>query len=143
MRWLLDTMVVSEPMRPHPDSAIRTWMDRQDEVDLFLSVLTIGELRKGVARLAEGRRRSDLVRWLDSEVKKRFAGRILPVDLEVGETWGRLVGELAAKGRILPVVDSLLAATALHHNLIVVTRNTDDFLAAGVRVENPWSVVPK
>jgi hypothetical protein len=126
-------------MRPRPNPLVGEWINSRDESDLYLSVLTVGELRKGVLRLAEGRRRSGLVRWLENDVKRRFAGRLLPVDLEVGELWGHLTGQLAARGRTLPVIDSLLAATALHHHLIVVTRNVEDFAAAGVRVENPWS----
>ena len=139
MKWLMDTMVLSEPMRPHPNPAIGAWIDLHDEWDLYLSVLSIGELRKGVAKLAEGRRRLQLVHWLESDVKKRFAGRILPIDLEIAETWGRLIGQAGASGKVLPAVDSLIAATALHHGMIVVTRNVEDFTAAGVPVENPWS----
>jgi predicted nucleic acid-binding protein len=101
---------------------------------LYLSVLTLGELRKGVERLADGRRRLRLENWLDSDLKLRFAGRWLPVDEEVAERWGLVT----ARGAVLPTTDGLIAATALVHGMTVVTRNAVDMAAAGALVLNPW-----
>jgi len=99
----------------------------------------MGELYKGAKRLPESRRRTLLTEWIEMDLKERFAGRILPVDLEVAEIWGQICADAERRGRVLPVVDSLIAATALHYDMIVVTRNVSHFSPAGVAVENPWS----
>ena len=139
MKWLVDTVTISETTRPRPNAAVLRWFEGHEEWSWYVSVLTIGELHKGILRLAEGPRRTKLQQWLDVDLRKRCAGRILPVDVEIAETWGRLCAQAERLGRTLPAVDSLLAATALQHGLIVVTRNVEDFAAAGVTVENPWS----
>ena len=127
MNYLLDTNCLSEPARERPEPRVLSWLAAVDESQLFLSVLTLGEIRKGASSLPESRRRSGLEVWLERQVKVRFAGRILPVTGDIAERWGWLAGEAKARGRTLPVIDGLLAATALHHNLTLITRNVRHF----------------
>ena len=137
--FLLDTNVISEAVRAEPDSRVSTWMDSVDEDVMHLSVLTLGEIRQGIARLAQGKRRLRLERWLDVEVRTRFSGRIVPINEEVAERWGSLMAEARREGLSLGVVDGLLAATALEHGLTLATRNVKDFARLGVALSNPWS----
>ena len=136
--FLLDTNVVSEVVKKRPQARVLKWLDSTDEDLLFLSVLTLGGIRKGVAALRTGSRRAALETWLDRELPARFAGRILPMDAAVADQWGILAASAAARGRPLPVVDGLLAATALHHGLTLVTRDDRHLADAGVSVFNPW-----
>jgi toxin FitB len=136
--FLLDTNCVSELIRPEPEPCVLDWIDAADEATLYLSVLTLGEIRKGVAGLAQGRRRTRLETWLEVDLRARFSGRIVPVDAGVADRWGRLAADAKRQGKALPVIDGLLAATALHLNLTVVSRNARDFVAAHVPVLNPW-----
>ena len=136
--FLLDTNCVSEAVRIRPDARVAQWLDSTDEQLLYLSALTLGEIRKGIAVLSHGKRRAALEAWLEGNLKPRFAGRILPVDEAVAERWGWLDASLQQKGTPLPIVDGLLAATALHYNLTTVTRNVSHFADAGVAVLNPW-----
>lgn len=134
--FLLDTNIVSELVRPFPEPKVKTWIGTTDESLLYLSVLTIGEIRKGVALLHDDARRIALETWLDSDLSLRFAGRILPIDRAIADRWGRLSAQASSP---LPVIDSLLAATALHHDLILVTRNVKDLSRTAVPLFNPWS----
>jgi len=136
--WLLDTCVICEPTRKSPSPRVSLWLDGQPEESLYLSVLTLGEIRKGVAVLPAGPKRKRLERWLAQDLVERFAGRILPVDAVVADAWGRLQGAAETAGRPLPTLDSLLAATALAHGLTLVTRNTADFTGTRAEVLNPW-----
>ncbi len=136
--FLLDTNCVSELVRPRPDRHVIEWMDAANEATLYLSVLTLGEIRKGLAALAQGTRRAKLETWLEVDLKLRFQGRILTVDAGVADRWGLLTETGKRKGKPLAVIDGLLAATAMHHNLTVVSRNIDDFAGADVPVLNPW-----
>lgn len=138
MTFLLDTNVVSEWVRPRPEPSVVEWLDEVDEDGVHLSVLTLGELREGVDRLAPGRRRTALDRWLREDLPDRFADRLLPVDAAVADRWGELRAAGASAGRTVPVLDGLLAATAAVHGLTVVTRNLRDFVALGVPVHDPW-----
>ena len=113
------------------------WVDTADEATLHLSVLTLGEIRKGLASLLQGKRRTRLEAWLELELQSRFSGRIVPIDAAIADRWGSIAAEAKRKGKVLPVIDGLLAATALHHNLILVSRNTSHFQPS-VRVLNPW-----
>lgn len=135
--FLIDTNVISELVRPRPDARVKTWVASVDEDLLFLSVLTIGEIRKGIALLPDASRRAALEAWLDGHLAVRFDGRILPIDLRIAERWGRMAAQVAPKHQ-LPVIDGLLAATAVEHNLTFVTRNTKDVIATGVPAFNPW-----
>ena len=140
MRYLLDTMVISEPARPAPHPGVIAWLTAQADLDLGLSVLTVGELARGVARMAEGKRKKALAAWLATEVPAQFEGRILSIETPVALTWGALTAEAERQGRPLHVVDGLLLATAKVHGLTLVTRNMGDFSGRGVAVENPYEL---
>lgn len=109
-----------------------------DEAHVFLSVITLGELEKGIARVGDAARRAKLQKWVRRDVAERFQGRILAIDTAVATRWGALVGESESRGLSLPVIDSLIAAASLVHELTVVTRNVDDFTRCGARCLNPW-----
>jgi predicted nucleic acid-binding protein len=136
--FLLDTNCISEVVRVKPDPRVLSWMEAAEETVLYLSVLTLGEIRKGVAALTQGKRRTLLESWLEVDFRARFAGRILPIDAAIADRWGALAAEVKAKGPALSAIDGLLAATALHHNLTIVSRNVGDFAHTQVGVLNPW-----
>jgi predicted nucleic acid-binding protein len=136
--FLLDTNCISELVRPKPEPRVVDWMEAADEALLYLSVLTVGEIRKGVAGLPQGKRRTHLETWLALELQARFAGRIVPIDAAIADRWGAIAAEAKRRRKPLSVIDGLLAATALHRNLTVVSRNASDFTTAQVQVLNPW-----
>lgn len=136
MSYLVDTNVLSELRRKAPDAGVLEWFAKRPPVTLYLSVLTLGEIRKGVEGIADTPRRQALTDWLETDLPLFFTGRILNVDAAVADRWGRMV---AAAGRPLSAIDSLLAATALAHDLVLVTRNTKDFVGLPVQLFNPWS----
>jgi len=138
VKYLLDTCLISELVKKVPNSAVVSWLNEQDEQSLFLSVLTIGELQKGISKLADGARKDELQAWVEHDLALRFTGRIIDIHLETVLIWGRMQGEAEQKGVILPVMDSLIAATAKAHGLVVVTRNVKDIERCQVRVCNPW-----
>ena len=138
MRYLLDTCLLSEVWKARPNEGVVDWLSGSAEGDLFLSVLSLGEIKKGIGNLAEGKKRLSLVRDY-ALLRKRFAGRVLPVTDEVAERWGDLSAGAARAGRHLHVVDGLLAATALVSGLTVVTRNTGDFAMTRVPLLDPWT----
>ena len=137
--FLLDTNVISELLKLSPESRLTKWLDSTDEELLFLSVLTTGEIRKGINLHPDPVRRAKLESFLASEVRTRFDGRILPVESSVAERWGWLTAKAKTdNNHTLPVIDGLLAATAQHHNLTLVTRNAKDVACTGVQIFNPW-----
>jgi predicted nucleic acid-binding protein len=136
--FLLDTNVISELIKSQPDSNVLRWIDETEEALLFLSVITLGEIRNGIERLNPGKRRGRLELWLTVDLRLRFQGRILTVDEAIAQRWGALSATAEKKGRPLPVIDGLLAATALHHDLMLVTRNDRDISRTGVPAFNPW-----
>jgi predicted nucleic acid-binding protein len=136
--FLLDTNVVSELVKAKPEPKVTNWIDSVDENLLHLSVLTLGEIRKGIALLPDAPRRVALEAWLNSDLALRFAERILSIDRAVADRWGQLAAAAAEARTPLPVIDGLLAATALHQNMTLVTRNTKDIVLTGVPVFNPW-----
>jgi hypothetical protein len=136
LSYLVDTNVLSELRRREPNPRVVEWFTQRPSTTLFLSVLTLGELRKGIQLIPDGERRLRLLDWLETELPKFFAGRTLAVDASVADRWGRLQADAR---RPVPAVDSLLAATALHHGLRLVTRNARDFMYSGLEVVNPWS----
>ena len=138
--YLLDTNCISELVRLKPEPSVIVWMQATDETLLYLSVLTLGEIRKGLAGLPQGKRRTHLETWLEIELRARFAGRILPIDVPVADRWGLLAASAKRDGKTLSAIDGLLAATALHYNLTVVSRNVSDFMNTQVPVVNPWDV---
>lgn len=135
MSYLLDTNVLSELRRKRPDARVVDWVESHSVSTLYLSVLTIGEIRRGVESLPAGRRRSTLLDWLEVDLPAFFGGRLLAVDVAVADRWGAL---LAKSARPLPAIDSLMAATALHHGLTMATRNVRDFDLQGLDVIDPW-----
>jgi predicted nucleic acid-binding protein len=139
--FLLDTNCISEVVSPRPERRILEWLDRTDEALLHLSVLTMGEIRKGVAGLAQGKRRTQLEGWLEIDLPARFAGRILPVDRLVADRWGAISAEAKRKGKPVSSIDALLAATALHFDLTLVTKNTSDFAPTRVSLLNLWTAI--
>jgi predicted nucleic acid-binding protein len=136
--YLLDTNCLSELVRPAPEPRVVEWVEAADETMLYLSVLTLGEIRKGLAALPQGKRRTRLEAWLEVDLQARFAGRILPIDSGVADRWGSIAARAKRGGKVLPVIDGLLAATALHHDLTVVSRNAGDLEQSLVPVLNPW-----
>lgn len=138
MKVLLDTCVLSELRHPRCDPRVRAAVAAQSDDQLFLSVLTLGEIRKGISLLAEGKRRRALEVWL-AGLSGQFPDRIVPVDDQISSLWGELSAAAQANGRSIPAIDGLIAATALCHGMSLMTRNVDDFAATGVRLINPWS----
>jgi predicted nucleic acid-binding protein len=136
--FLLDTNCISELVRPKPEPRVMEWIEAADEGMLYLSVLTFGEIRKGLAALPQGKRRTHLETWLEVDLQTRFTGRIMPIDVVIADRWGLIAAEAKRKGKALSVIDGLLAATALHYNLTVVSRNTSDFTSSHLQVLNPW-----
>lgn len=133
--YLLDTCVVSELVKPKPSSRVVAWVESQAESDLYLSVVSVGEIEEGVSALPAGERRNALLAWVRRALPARFAGRLLPIDLAVATVWGETRG---THRQTLPVVDGLIAATAKAHRLTVATRNVVDFRRFDVPVFNPW-----
>src|SRR5260370_26937773 len=140
MGFLLDTNVISELVTRGPEPNVSRWVEDTDETLLHLSVLTLGEIRKGIGGLPQAKRRAELETWLNKGLRSRFAGRILPIDAAVADRWDRVAAQARSKTIQLPVIDGLLAATALEHDLTFVTRNTRDVAGVGVLVLNPWEI---
>ena len=138
MNYLLDTCVISELVARQPEPKVVNWIDAIEDERIYLSVITIGEIKRGVEKLPASPRRQALADWLSSDLLLRFKGRILAVDTAVMLRWGELVAQMESGGRPLPAIDSLIAALALTHNLHLVTRNEKDFEGTSVVVVNPW-----
>ena len=138
MIYLLDTCVISELVARQPNPNVVDWIDGIDEGKLFLSAITIGEIKKGIEKLGDSERRRSLGEWLEDDLLPRFSDRVLPIDTSVMLEWGKLASDLERRGRPMPAIDSLIAATCLHGQLVLVTRNEDDFAHSGVEVINPW-----
>jgi toxin FitB len=137
--FLLDTNVVSEWARSIPSPGVAAWLSQADEDRLFISVVTLGELRNGVSSLATGRRRERLEEWLSRDLPARFERRVLPIDAVVADHWGRITAKAKAVGRPMHAIDAFLAATAQVHLLTLVTRNVSDFEVAGTPLFCPWT----
>jgi len=136
--FLLDTNVVSEPMRPRPEPRVLGWLTEQLPADLYLAATTIGELVRGARRVPDGGRRRRLEDWVETELAMQFAGRILPFDYGAARIWGTLMGDGDRAGRTPPPADAQIAAIALQGRLTLVTRNTKHLAPLGVEVLNPW-----
>jgi toxin FitB len=139
MKYLLDTCIVSELIAKQPNQTVLNWLDSQIETDLFLSVITIGEITKGIRKLPNSRRKSTLENWLKTDLLHRFSGRVSVLDLDTMMLWGNLIGKLEPQGRALPLMDSLMAAIALQGSFTLVTRNEKDFDGAEVTIINPFA----
>lgn len=139
MNYILDTCVISEMVKPSPNPKVLEWMGQQNEDQLYLSVLTIGEIQKGISKLPDNLKKTNLQSWLDIDLKSRFENRMLPIDEEVAKTWGAIQSMAEKSGRKIQVIDSLIAATGLVHQMVVVTRNTGDMPSLpGLTIFNPW-----
>ena len=139
MNYILDTNVVSELVAQNPDHHVIQWVESVDPESLFLSVITIGEIKKGVEKLSSSKRKKNLIAWLEQDLLVRFREHILPIDTSVVMTWGRLLAELEKSGKPMHAIDSLLAATASDLGYTLVTRNITDFEDASIRLLNPWN----
>ncbi|MBI9051123.1 MAG: type II toxin-antitoxin system VapC family toxin [Anaerolineaceae bacterium] len=138
MNYLLDTCLISEFTKRDPNPIVIQWLDSMDEEKLFLSAITIGEIQHGIQRLADSKCKNELLVWMNNGITQRFGSRILSLETETMLRWGSLVAEIEKIGHPMPVMDALIAATALTHNLVLVTRNVSDFLNCGVQMMNPW-----
>lgn len=139
MNYLLDTNVVSEIPKPRPNKGVLVWLDEIDEDSIFLSVVTIAELRHGIERLPTGRRRRVLDDWFRNDLAERFEGRLIPVDAVIADACGKLMATCEASGRAMELADALIAATAEVHNMSLVTRNVSHFQATVKHLVTPWT----
>ena len=138
MNYLLDTCVISEMIKPDPNGMVIKWVLSQNEDKLYLSVLTLGEIQKGISKLCKSRKRQALEMWLKTDLLERFSGRILPIDDQTALNWGLVQGSAEKNGSSIPSIDGLIAATGITFSLTVVTRNVADMKPSGVRLFNPW-----
>jgi predicted nucleic acid-binding protein len=138
VKYLLDTCVISEIIRPKPSDKVISWMKNINEDSLYLSVLTLGEIEKGIEKSTNLTRKRSLQLWVEEDLKKRFEGRIIPVDLSVAVRWGAIEGAVELLGKPMPTIDGLIAVSGLVHNCIVVTRNVSDMQQSSVELFNPW-----
>ena len=141
MKYLIDTCILSELIKKKPDPNVESWFYSQNEDSLYISVISFGELRKGISKLTDNsNKKVKLLEWVEG-LEKRFLGRIIDINLDVAENWGHILGELEKKGKTLPIIDSLIACTAITHSMIAVTRNTKDMTRSGVELINPFDVL--
>jgi predicted nucleic acid-binding protein len=138
VKFLVDTNVVSEWVKPRPDGGVVAWMNEVDEDRVFISVISLAELRHGVERMPSGARRRRLDEWLKEELPLRFEGRVLLIDRVVAEAWGTIVARCERAGRPISTIDGFIAATADAHQLVLVTRNVSDFEFSVKEIVNPW-----
>ncbi|AFZ61359.1 type II toxin-antitoxin system VapC family toxin (plasmid) [Anabaena sp. PCC 7938] len=140
MNYLLDTCLISEMVAKQPNQQVLDWLDAQVPETLYISMITIGEIAKGISKMTASKRKESLTNWLNETLPNRFEQRILSIDFSTMVLWGNLVGQLEQNGRPLPAMDSLIAAIALQNSLSLVTRNDKDFALTGVVIVNPWSI---
>ncbi len=138
MSYLIDTCCISELTKSDPDKNVIRWFSDHDEVDLYLSVITFGELRKGIEKLPSSKRKQRLTHWINEELLHRFKNRVIDITLTEVNQWGKVLAKAEKMGTPMPAVDALIAATAIAHDLAVVSRNTKDMKASGVELINPW-----
>ncbi|MBA4368430.1 MAG: VapC toxin family PIN domain ribonuclease [Desulfobacterium sp.] len=138
MNYLLDTCLISELAKSKPDEKVVDWVLSENETSFYVSVLTFGELHKGVEKLPESKKKEELQVWIEDELKNRFQNRIIGIDIRVSILWGKIQCFAAKKGKPMPAIDSLIAATGIAYELTVVTRNITDMEQSGVKLLNPW-----
>ena len=139
MNYLLDTCLISELAKPKANGKVVDWVLGENETSFYISVLTFGELHKGIEKLPESKKKKELRNWIESELKNRFQNRIIGIDMSVSILWGKIQCFTGKKGKPMPAIDSLIAATGLAYDLTVVTRNVADMEQSGVKLFNPWS----
>ncbi len=140
MKYLIDTCVIAEVIKPKPNSNVVSWLKSQNENYLYISVLTLGELSKGIEKVKDVHRKKKLHLWLADDLRERFSGRILSVNEQVAMTWGQVQGKAELQGKSMPTIDGLIAATGLVFNMTVVTRNISDMEESGVVLLDPWNM---
>lgn len=140
MTYIIDTCVLAELIKPKPTRKVVGWLKSQNENRLYISVLTLGEIAKGIEKVKDGHRKKKLHLWLADDLRERFCGRILPVNERVAMAWGQIQGKTELKGRSMPTIDGLIAATGLVFNMVVVTRNVSDMEESGVLLLDPWNL---
>ena len=138
MKALLDTCVISELVSKKPDPKVVEFVDSLDAEDVYLSVITIGEIVKGIEKLPSSKRRSELQAWLNDDLLVRFEGNVVPLDIDIMAEWGRITARLESAGKTMPAIDSLIAATVLERKMTLVTRNVSDFEDTNAEIVNPW-----
>ena len=138
MKYLLDTCVISELVKSQPNNQVVSWIQSQNEDDLYLSVLTFGEIWKGIEKAADGIRKNHLKLWVEGDLKKRFEGRIIPIDIRIASRWGEIQGIAEQAGKPMPSVDGLIAASGIVNNCAIVTRNISDMEQSSAVLLNPW-----
>ncbi|MEE9338549.1 MAG: type II toxin-antitoxin system VapC family toxin [Methylococcaceae bacterium] len=138
MKYLLDTCVISEIIKPKADKNVISWIQNQDEESLYLSVLTFGEIEKGIEKSPNGAKKRKLQLWVEEDLKKRFEGRIVPINIDISVKWGSIQGIAELQGKPMAAIDGLIAVSGLVHNCIVVTRNVSDMEQSTVELLNPW-----
>ncbi len=138
MKYLLGTCVISELIKPRADENVISWIQSQDEESLYLSVLTFGEIEKGIEKSTDAARKRKLQLWVEEDLKKRFTGRIVPISIDVSVKWGAIQGHAELLGKPMSAIDGLIAVSGLVHNCIVVTRNIADMEQSTVDLLNPW-----
>jgi tRNA(fMet)-specific endonuclease VapC len=138
MKYLLDTCVISELVAKKPNPRVLEWIDSIDADGVYISVITVGEITKGIEKLPNTKRKKELIDWLENELLIRFQDNLIELDVNILIQWGKLNQRLEISGQRAPAIDSLIAATALEHELILVTRNESDFVETGVEILNPW-----
>ncbi len=138
MKYLLDTCVISELKKREPNPSVIQWVNSQKEEDIYISVLTVAEIQKGITKLSSSQIKDKLQYWLDNDLQQRFYGKILDINYEIASAWGRIQGKAEQHGRMMSVVDSLIATTGIVYDCIVVTRNTSDMEESGCNLLNPW-----
>ena len=139
---LFDTCCISELVKKEPNQNVVKWFADQDELSMYLSVITFGELRKGIEKLPDSKKKKELNRWIKEDLNQRFKNRVLNITIEEINKWGEILATAEKNAYPLPAIDSLIAATALVHDLSVVTRNTKDMEGSGVEIINPWVYKP-
>jgi toxin FitB len=142
MSWLIDTCCISELVKKKPNPKVVKWFDDMDELTMYVSVITFGELRKGIEKLPDSEKKDELNQWVKEDLSNRFKNRILDVSMKEVNEWGKVLAKAENNGTPLPAIDALIAATAKVHDLTVVTRNTKDMKNAGAGLTNPWTYEP-
>ncbi len=138
MKYLLDTCVLSELIKNDPDQKVIEWVANNAENNLFISVLTIAEIHKGIEKLPAGKKKETLHQWVNDDLKERFKGRIIDFDLKTATAWGKVQAQSELSGKGMPAIDGQIAATGIAHDLTIVTRNTTDMEMSGAALLNPW-----
>ena len=140
MKYLLDTCVLSKFVKQTPNKQVLDWIFNTNLFDLFISSLSIGEIWKGISKLPKSKRKEELNIWFNKDILEEYSDRIIPFNKEIAKTWGELNAKSESEGKSLTVIDSLIAATAIHNDLVLVTRNIRDFINTGCELFNPWEI---